>query len=297
MGTSNLFRGPGAVTPLVPTWLDGNGSQSPTNNNSDNNVSGDKEDNFEPNGNLIPAAPAVRPKIRPGPDRRFTAARTNFTQFIRSGGKDGSKLAKSVSSYISKSNKGSRNASKRIGSSRRATANLLNFFSSVQSKGSSEALRELNLQGLIGKPVEEVFLGLTEYICPEGGNIDEGIARNAFIETITELAENGITDMDTLTPEQMRTVLEVFATHAIEGRLCNDIGTKICIGSENINEFEKIQAQLHEFIMRGVTDAFDQANINIKSMIPEKAQTIIDSIYESAFSILQTIADGEADDK
>ena len=72
-----------------------------------------------------------------------------------------------------------------------------------------------------------MFAGLADYICPEGGSIDEGIARDAFVETIADLAGAGITDIDALTPGQIQTVFELYATHAIEARICNDIGTKV----------------------------------------------------------------------
>ena len=313
MGTSNSYGGPGGGTPLVPSWLGGgDGGNSPPpapdgdgpndgNNGGDGDNGGDAGNGEGGNGNnnnnnaKLPTTPANRPAVQAGSSGRFTNARTNFTQFVRSGGKDRSKLGKSISSYVSKSNGGSRNAAKRLGSSRSATTNLLNFFSSVQKQGSAATLQALNLGDLVGKSVEEIFLGLSDYVCPDGGNVDEGIARSAFIETIAELAESGITDIDSLTPDQMQSVLEIFATHAIEERLCNDIGTKICIAAENLQSFEKVQAQLHDFINRSVSDAFTKANINIKSMTPDKTQGLIDNVYGSAYGILQTMADEEAE--
>lgn len=305
MGTSNSYGGPGGGTPLVPSWLGGGGgSPLPPALATDgdapkdgSNVGGDGGNGNGNNNNdgKPPSAPTNRPTVQAGSSGRFTNARTNFTQFVRSGGKDRSKLGKSISSYVSKSNGGSRNAAKRLGSSRAVTTNLLNFFSSVKKQGSAAVLQALNLGDLVGKSVEEIFLGLSDYICPDGGNVDEGIARSAFIETIAELAENGITDIDSLTPNQMQSVLEIFTTHAIEERLCNDIGTKICIAAENLQSFEKTQIQLHDFINRSVSDAFTKANINIKSMTPDNTQALIDNVYESAFSILQTMADEEAE--
>jgi len=301
MGTSNSYGGPGGGTPLIPTWLaDGDaGIPAPPldGNNPKDGTTNDSNNNTNPNGNnaLPPSALVDRPEIQPGPLGRFTSARTNFTQFVKSGGRDRGKLGKSISTYVSKSNGGARNASKRMGSSRRATTNLLNFFSVVQNQGLTAALQSLNLGALVGKSVEEVFLGLANYVCPDGGNVDEGIARSAFIETIAELAGNGITNIDALTPEQMQTVLEIFATHAIEERLCNDIGTKICIASENIQTLEKVQAQLHDFIKRSVSDAFTQANLKLKSMTTDKSQSLVDGIYESAFGILQSFSDEEAE--
>ena len=56
------------------------------------------------------------------------------------------------------------------------------------------------------------FLGLVDYVCPDGGSIDEGIAREAFVETIADLAGAGIADLDSLTADQIQAVLELYAT-------------------------------------------------------------------------------------
>jgi len=60
---------------------------------------------------------------------------------------------------------------------------------------------------------------------PTVGTGDEGIARDAFIETIADLAETGISHFDSLTADQMQTIFELYATHAVE-TLCNDTGMK-----------------------------------------------------------------------
>ena len=105
-----------------------------------------------------------------------------------------------------------------MGTSRAAGARLLGFLSGAGVSGAREALRALNLENLAGRPIEEVFLGLVDYICPDGGSIDEGIAREAFIETIAELSENGITDIDGLSADQIQTIFEVYATHSMTTR-------------------------------------------------------------------------------
>ncbi|HMS83771.1 MAG TPA: hypothetical protein PKD12_08975 [Nitrospira sp.] len=151
------------------------------------------------------------------------------------------------------------------------------------------------MENLAGRPIEEIFLGLADYVCPAGGTIDEGIARNAFIETIVDLAEVGIADLDSLTIEQMQTVLELYATHAIEARLCNDIGTKIHIAPANIKVFERVQAALHDFIFRGVSDALTQARARLEALTPDRTLQFVGHIYERAFSILQTLGEQEAE--
>lgn len=119
-----------------------------------------------------------------------------------------------------------------MGASRGAGARLLGFLTDAQTRGGREALRSLNLEELAGRPIAEVFIGLADYICPSAGTVDEGIAREAFIETIIELTTLGVTDLDALTPDQMQTVFELYATHAIEARLCNDIGTKLRVSRD-----------------------------------------------------------------
>lgn len=47
--------------------------------------------------------------------------------------------------------------------------------------------------------IEDVELPLADYICPSAGTVDEGIAREAFVEMIIELTTLGVTDMDALT--------------------------------------------------------------------------------------------------
>jgi hypothetical protein len=132
---------------------------------------------------------------------------------------------------------------------------LLGFLSEAVAHGAAEALRALDLGALAGRPIEEIFLGLADYVCPDGGSVDEGIAREAFIETITDLAEAGISDLDGLTTGQIQTVFELYATNAIEARLCNDIGAKTIVLPSDAREAARVQAQLHDFIRRAVADA------------------------------------------
>lgn len=292
MGTSNSYGGQQGGS-LIPTWLgggNGDSSDGAADPSSDDN-SGDG-DGGPPD---VPPAPPPRSAPVPIPRTQFQAPRTNFTGFAKSGGSDRAKLGRAISGYVSSSAGGSRQAAERMGSANTAGARLAGFLSSARTHGVHEALRALRLENLAGRPIEEIFLGLADYVCPAGGTIDEGIARNAFIETIVDLAEVGIADLDSLTVEQMQTVLELYATHAIEARLCNDIGTKIHIAPANIQVFERVQAALHDFIFRGVSDALTQARARLEALTPDRTLQFVGHIYERAFSILQTLGEQEAE--
>lgn len=290
MGTSSSFWGPGGNTPLVPSWLGGDGNNNPTPDT--------------PSGNP-PASPDTPPTGSPPPPQtplppaaasnRFTAARSNFSRFAASGGRDRASLGRAISHYVSTSAGGARTAATRMGTSREAGGRFLGFLSDTVSRGSREALRALNFESLAGRPIEQIFLGLADYICPDGGMIDEGIAREAFIETIADLASAGVTDLDSLTAEQMQTVFELYATNAIEARLCNDIGTKTIILPSNFREAEQVQAQLHDFILRAVADAFTRVLRDAQPLTPERIFPLVESTYEQAFNILQIMGDAEAD--
>ncbi|MEQ8393672.1 Qat anti-phage system associated protein QatB [Thalassobaculum sp.] len=225
---------------------------------------------------------------------RFSAARNNFTRFASSGGDDRRSLGRAMSHYVGSSSGGARTAAARMGSARGAGSRLLGFLSDAVARGGTQALRALNLGALAGRPIEEIFLGLADYVCPDGGSIDEGIAREAFIETITDLAGAGITDFDGLTAEQMQTVFELYATNAIEARLCNDIGAKIVTLPGDTREAKRVQAQLHDFIRRGVADALTTARAAVAALTPDRVLNFVGRIYEQAFGILQIMGDVEA---
>jgi len=289
MGTSTAYGGPGGGTPLVPSWLGSDGGSTSPAAPGDSSPDGDAPA-------PIPSAPPNRPALPVFADpKRFTGARTNFTHFAKSGGGNRASLGRAVSRYVSTASGGARQAAQRMGASRGAGARLLGFLSDAQTRGAREALRALNLEGLAGQPIAEIFAGLVDYICPGAGTVDEGIAREAYVETIIELATLGVTDLDALTPDQMQTVFELYVTHAIEARICNDIGTKAITIPADAQAALRVQVQLRDFIRGGVSDALNAARTETPTLTPERVQSFVDSVYETAFGILQALGDAEAD--
>ena len=296
MGTSSACGGQGGGTPLVPSWLgdDGAPPAAPDGAPPDGGPPNDPPADGAPPA--APPAPPARPPIPPVADpARFSAARNNFSRFAGSGGSDRKSLGRAVSHYVGSSAGGARTAAARMGSARGAGSRLLGFLSDAVARGATEALRALNLGALAGRPIEEIFLGLADYVCPDGGSIDEGIAREAFIETITDLAGAGITDLDGLTADQMQTVFELYATNAIEARLCNDIGAKTITLPSDSREAARVQAQLNDFIRRGVADALTVARAAAAALTPDRVLQFVGRIYQQAFGILQIMGDAEAE--
>ncbi|WP_447553551.1 Qat anti-phage system associated protein QatB [Vreelandella sp. EE22] len=287
MGTSTAYGGPGGGTPLIPSWL---GDPEP-------GSEPDVDQNGPPAPDLVnPPTPPDKPPISKAADpQRFSGARSNFTRYAVSGGNDRASLGRAVSRYVSTSSGGARQAAQRMGASRGAGARLLGFLADANARGMREALLELNLGSMAGRPISEVFVALADHICPGAGTVDEGIAREAYIETIVDLADEGLADLDAFTSEQMDTVFELYATHAIEARICNDIGTKVVTMPSNARVAHQVEKQLRDFIRGAVSDALIRTQESAPNMAQDHVLTFVDSVYESAFSILQSLGDAEAD--
>src|SRR5260370_32486289 len=130
MGTSGSYGGPSPGSSLVPTWVDpirslpvGPGLPPP--------------DDADPAAipPAVPAPPPVRPVPQPAPADNFTAPRTNFTRYARSGGNDRTSLGRAISGYVSGGVGGSRRAVQRMGSSRGTAARLASFLNNVAGQG------------------------------------------------------------------------------------------------------------------------------------------------------------------
>lgn len=287
MGTSSSNGGPGNNTPLVPSWADG-GIPTPS-------PSPQPPPEGPPDG-AAPQAPPDRPTPPAPPEPyRFAQPRANLTRFARSGGTDRPSLGRAVSQYVSRATGGARSAAQRMGASRSTGSQLLRLLVDARQQGAVAALRTLNLEALAGRPVAEVLSALLDQLCPDGGSVDEGIAREALVETIVDLEEAGIDDFDKLTPDQMQTVFELYVTHAIEGRISNDIGMNIVTLPADPRAAAKVEAELRDFIQRGVSDALHHAREELDALTPPRVAGFVDRIYESAFSLLKALGDAESE--
>lgn len=283
MGTSSQYSGPGNDTPLVPDWLEQDDPAVPP------------EDEPEPAPEDPPAPPPDRPDpLPPLAPQRFRVPRSNFSRFVNSGGEDRRSLGRAVSGYVRSGTGGASQAARRMGASRASGQRLLSFLADARDRGPVEALRALNLEDLADQPIQQVFLGLAEYVCPFGGTVDDGIARDAFIETIADLAATGITDLDDLTGDQIRTVLELYTTHTIEKRLYNDIGLKHIELPPNAAAVSRIERQVREFIRRGVNDALVSITPDVEALTVDRVSEFVESLYQTSFVMLEALGEQAA---
>jgi len=234
------------------------------------------------------------PAITPGPPHgRFQSARRNFSVFAASRGNDSGALRRAVRDYVRSGAGGSRNATLRMGVSRAAASGILNVFRGFQRDGVDATLRHLNLTNLVGRPSEAVFLGLTDVICRDGGSIDEGIAREAWIETVVEVDGLELDNMTALTADQMTEMFLAFIGHAIETRLFQDIGINGLKIAPDLAAIEAFESQLRSYIRGAVRDSFSGDLAGLPTYSDRQIAAIVDQTYHDAWDLLVAWGDTE----
>jgi len=287
MGTSGSSSGSGSDTPLVPSWLDGpNTGPLPGGDGPDAPNDGAGDQGQPPSEKKPPIPPAAQPE-------RFRGARTNFSRFAGSGGSDLKALRRAVRDYVRNGTGGSKNAVQRMGPSRAAASYALGVFRGIQRDGVQETLRRLNLENLSGRGVQEVFIGLTEVICRDGGSVDEAIARDAWLETIATLDQFGIDDLDTLSADQVKEVFLSFIAHTVEARLYQEIGVNGFEFAENLDGIDGFDEQFRDYIDRTVRDSFTGDLAQLSKMSDQNIRDVVDKTYLEAWDLLQLLGDRE----
>lgn len=270
MGTSTHNIGQKGKTPLVPSWLDQ--PEVETQHNAEN-------DETYP--------------IAVGAPNRFTQPRVEFTRYINSSGRDTGMARKSIANYVRNSMGGSRNATQRLGAARNSSARLLSVAGIFASGGAQAVERYLSLENLSKKNATDVLLAIADFICPDGGPQDEGIARNAYFAAIEESPEIALIPFEELTPEQMLLIVQKCMVNVVCGRILNDIGNKIIMLPDDVDIAEKLVLQIKEFVTGAISDAVSDLKVDINNMSQHQSTDIVDGVYRTAFEIMAMAGDDE----
>jgi hypothetical protein len=169
---------------------------------------------------------------------------------------------------------------------------LLGVVRDIQQYGPTEVLRRLNLDGLAGQPAADVFVSMMEFLCPAGGTVDEGIAREAMLETIAELAESDSGSFDTLSASQLEDFFLDFIVRSVEGRVMADIGGRGITLPDDVAAVQEVQDQLHDFVEGATRGQLTGKLEGIAGLSDRQLDSVVSAIYESSFELVA--AAGEA---
>ncbi len=274
MGTSTHNSGQKGGTPLVPSWLD-----EPLDGNNEPQDINPGDNNYQDENVGMPD--------------RFSMPRNEFTRYINSGGRNTSQGRKSVSNYVKNSMGGSSNATKRLGAARSSSARLLSVAGVFAAGGAKAVEQYLSVNNLAGKKACDAFIAITDFICPDGGPADEGIARAAYISAIEDSPEIANVRFEDLSVPQIMLIVERSMVNVILGRIENDIANKVIMLPQDISIANSIISQMKDFIGGAISDAIVKVGVDVGKLEQGKSLKIVDSVYKTAFDIIVSVGETE----
>ncbi|MHC9060996.1 Qat anti-phage system associated protein QatB [Pantoea sp. y20] len=266
MGTSKAYGGP--VTGLIPDFVENPPPPTlpPAEPSDDSNSD-------------IPVTPPDSSGAGP-----LRVPKANFTRYSRSGSR--SALGKAIAGYVRNGMGGAGRASRRMGSSRTVAGGLLGLISDFQQSGAAQALERFDLGNLTGQSASVALLSLVEFLCPPGGSVDEGVARQAMLDTIADMSEAGEGSFEDLTPDQLKEVFIGFVVHSIEGRIMADIGKNGIKLPDDIDAIVSIQEDLHDFVEGATRTQLRDELRDLSGLSGEAVDRKVEEIYTVAFELL-----------
>lgn len=288
MGTSGSFGG--SKTGLVPSWVDdppAAPAAAPTGGASEPEAaSGDGVDGDDAN---TPISPSAYPPLQPPPPTSgLGAARGNITRGARSS--DSRAIRRGAGRYVAASGGGHR-AARRMSSSRATAGGIAGLAHAFAALGPVEALRSFKLESLAGSPATDVFVALTDALCPPGGTIDEAIARDAMLETVAALAAEGVGNFDELTSDDLQEFFIGVVSRSIEGKILNEVGTNSIRLPPDLAAVERAQRMLHDFVDGCVRDRFAELGSSLAEISGEEIDEFVNDLYAATFDLMQTLGE------
>lgn len=243
MGTSASSNGPGSGISLDPAWLDDidyNGADSFGEGQIDENSSDVSQDTL----NTLNVAPRGR----------FSSARRNMREYVRSGSSDS--LRRSLGHYSRTGMGGAKALSHRMRASAKVGSNFYGAFRSLRDDPEfalGKVLSDLKAQGA---NAHQIISTIVEHVCPNGGSIDEVSLRNSATAALSEyLEEHPTVDFCRLSDDQMWELTGTYVGNEIFERVQMDIG----------QAFEKTDITVSERIVRmNSMKAFIQAEVAVQ---------------------------------
>jgi hypothetical protein len=157
----------------------------------------------------------------------------------------------------------------------------------------TQVLTTLGLAPLVGQSPELILTKVADSIAPAGATNDEAIARAAILTTLdrlyTSILENGgdLSSLEALTPAQIKEVMIDYVSCYIYMKWVYELG--IAVEKNTVTERQAIEmeAEMKDFVKDAVIAEFATATIRDLDLTSENNQTIIEDIFQLAYSTLE----------
>ncbi|MYA65066.1 MAG: hypothetical protein F4139_01715 [Gemmatimonadetes bacterium] len=175
--------------------------------------------------------------------------------------------------------------------SRAVAGGVAELARSLANQGPAETLRRFNLDGFAGAAAEDVFVALTDMLCPSGGTIDEAIARDAMLEAVADLAAAGVGSFDELSTDDLRELFIGVVSRSIEGKILNEVGTNAVSVPADIAGVERAQNMLHDFVEGCVRDEFEARGGELGNLDGNAIDSFVEDLYSAALELIMVLGD------
>lgn len=103
---------------------------------------------------------------------------------------------------------------------------------------------------------------------------------------------NDEVDIDKVSSHQLEALIETYIVNVIQKRLINDIGNNLIELSGSVEEVNKIQEQISDFIQGAVSDSINNVEVGaLLDIDSENVSDVVKQIYTEAYDILGSIGE------
>lgn len=293
MGTSSSGSGPGNNSPLVPNWDTPAGLTPVTDPNPENPlenpIPSKPNTDIDPNGNTtdkneleIPKNPEKIPNTGNWGSLKATLGK------IANGSKSHS--FKGIAKGYVRNVGGVKNAVRASRSGVSGGASIANFLGSVGLNGFNETLKILGLSDCVGKSAEEVFVKISDKICPTGNTNEEAITRKAMLDTLSSLYEKfvdkGNITLDNLQEQDLELAITEYTSFYIYHKWLYELG--LAIENKQIKEVKALalEEEMKAFIFEEVRVELKGREIMKMDFTSGEGKKMIEEIFEQSYTTL-----------
>jgi hypothetical protein len=133
-------------------------------------------------------------------------------------------------------------------------------FSALASGGTAELAKVLRLGSIAGLSPLDVWDRLADFVCSEGGSVDEAIVRAAFCQTLKQEMEDGLADLREANVEQLAGFFERFIVQCVIERISQDGGSLL-----EQNGVSSAAAFAHVGTFRSLVSVFVRQKLSTRS--------------------------------
>ena len=277
MGTSASSNGPKSGISLDPPWLD----DIDMDKNPFENHDQDKEEIFDDiQQNDVQQLQILAPRAR------FSSARRNLSDYVRSGSTDS--LRQSLGNYSRTGMGGAAAVSRRMRVSARVGANFFDTFRSLRDDAEFALGKTLSALKSQGADAPQIISAIVNHACPQGGSLDEISSKNSATAALSEYLEKyPDTDIFHLSDDQMWALTGTYLGNEIFSRIQMDVGQAFENSAIPFPDRIKRLNEMKEFIQVEVSNQLNKVRdtasqvVNTKKLLQETIKATFE-IYEVA---------------